>query len=108
VAASLFPAPVRFVHLADRARRKDLLDELTAPDVLYAATEVLMVSATDHFVAGGAVHRLLMALAAEGLGTCWVPLAQDDLLGAIAVGHPADGPPAPHAPADPDERFVTW
>jgi coenzyme F420-0:L-glutamate ligase/coenzyme F420-1:gamma-L-glutamate ligase len=107
-ADALGSAPVRFVHLADRTRRKSLLDELAADDVLYAATEVLMVSATDHFAAGGAVHRLLVALAAEGLGTCWVPLSQDDLLGAVAVGHPADGPPTPQTAADPDERFVTW
>jgi coenzyme F420-0:L-glutamate ligase / coenzyme F420-1:gamma-L-glutamate ligase len=108
-ADALGSAPVRFVHLADPARRKDKLDELTAPDTLYAATEVLLVFATDVFAAGGAVSRLLVALAAEGLGTCWVPLqGSPELLGAVAVGHPSDGPLAPRPTSDPDERFVTW
>lgn len=111
-AAASARGPVRFAHLADPVRRKRLLDELTADDVLYAATEVVLVFTTepDAFAAGGAVRTLLVALAAEGLGTCWIPLTGavegQPLAGAVAVGHPTD-PLKPH-PAAPDERFVTW
>jgi coenzyme F420-0:L-glutamate ligase/coenzyme F420-1:gamma-L-glutamate ligase len=109
VADALLPdAPVRFAHLTD----KRVLDEL-ASDVLYAATEVLLVFATNLFAAGGAVRSLEVALAAEGLGTCWVPISSPvaldvpwPLLGAVAVGHPSS-PLTPHPPADPDERFLT-
>jgi len=91
---------VRFAHLADRSRRKRLLDELRADDVLYGATEILLPfalpSAADPLFA---VRDLLVALAAEGLGSCWVPADARSVLpdgwdpvGAVAVGHPADGP----------------
>lgn len=112
-AAASVQGEVQLVHLADRDRRKRLLDELTADDVLYAATEVVLVFAADEdpFALGGAVRSLLVALAAEGLGTCWVPMTASvegwNLRGAVAVGHPAAGPLTPR-PADPDERFVTW
>ena len=118
VAAALLPdSPARFAHLADRNRRKRLLDELAADDTLYAATEVMLVFAAspDSFAVGAAVRNLQVALAAEGLGTCWVPFSSPvrdapdgwSLLGAVAVGHPVDGPPVP-GDANLDGSFVTW
>jgi coenzyme F420-0:L-glutamate ligase/coenzyme F420-1:gamma-L-glutamate ligase len=154
--------PVRFVHLADRARRAELLDAMRAKwrsdlaedgmpperierrvrrgDLLYGATEIVLPfmvldgahSYPDEYRAraertmftiasGGAVQGLLVALAAEGIGSCWVSstifcadvvravldLPQDwEPLGAVAVGHPADGPLAPRVPADPGEWLV--
>ena len=69
---------------------------------------------------GAAVQNLLVALAVEGLGSCWVSstlFCQDvasaalalppgwDPMGAIGVGHPAATPP-PRPHRDP-ERFLT-
>jgi coenzyme F420-0:L-glutamate ligase / coenzyme F420-1:gamma-L-glutamate ligase len=167
VAALTAPAPhhtrpVRFVHLADRARRKRLLDEMRARwradltadglsadridrrvrrgELLYGATEIVVpflvregahsypdarraeAEATMFTIASGAaVQGLLVALAAEGLGSCWVSstifcadVVREVLdlpphwepLGAVAVGHPADGPLKPRPIADTDDRFL--
>lgn len=110
-AAALAPG-VRFAHLADRARRKRFLDELR-DDTLYRATEIVLVFTVDGH-ADAAVRDLTVALAAEGLGSCWVPLetsvpdvpADWTLRGAVTVGHPADGPLAPRPEGDVDERFI--
>lgn len=106
---------VRFAHLSDRAGRKRLLDELRADDVLYGATEVLLVLARPAVETGFAVRDLLVALAAHGVGSCWVPLSAAvvpttlpagwEPVGAVAAGYPADGPLTPRP--ENEEGFLT-
>jgi coenzyme F420-0:L-glutamate ligase/coenzyme F420-1:gamma-L-glutamate ligase len=119
VGAALTTAAVRFVHLADRARRKEFLDEIGASDVLYGAPEIVLPFAVGNLVAGGAaVQRLLVALAAEGFGACVVPLGRADRvrtllalpdawepLGAVALGRPRSQVHA-RAETEPDDRFL--
>jgi coenzyme F420-0:L-glutamate ligase/coenzyme F420-1:gamma-L-glutamate ligase len=154
--------PVRFVHLANRARRATLLgamrqawradlraDGLTEDrierrvrrgDLLDGAPEVVLPflvrdgaheypddrragaeRTTFTLAAGAAVQSLLVALAAEGLGSCWVSStifcpdivrevldlpATWEPLGAVAIGYPAAGPLTPRATGEPGEGLV--
>lgn len=117
-------------HIECRVRRGKLLYD--APEVLLpvavpdgahpypdsrrqAAEETMFTVA-----AGAAVQGLLVALAAEGLGSCWVgstlfcpDVVRAELalppdwrpLGAIAIGHPCERL-EPRPPGDPDDGLV--
>lgn len=103
-------------------------------DLLYGATEIVLpflvregahtysdayrteAERTMFTIAGGAaVQGLLVALAADGIGSCWVSstifcadIVRETLdlpenwepLGAVAVGYPADAPLTPRPPRD--------
>jgi coenzyme F420-0:L-glutamate ligase/coenzyme F420-1:gamma-L-glutamate ligase len=153
--------PVRFIWLADRNRRRRLLDAMAQAwradlrgdgmaedriehrvrrgNLLYDAPEILVPVAVPDgahsypdtrrqaaeetmftVAAGAAVQGLLVALAAEGVGSCWVgstlfcpDLVRAELtlpavwrpLGAIAVGYPTE-PLVPRPPGDPDDGLV--
>jgi coenzyme F420-0:L-glutamate ligase/coenzyme F420-1:gamma-L-glutamate ligase len=86
------------------------------PDLRRQAAEETMFTVA----AGAAVQGLLVALAAEGVGSCWVgstlfcpDLVRAELalpatwrpLGAIAVGYPTE-PLTPRPPADPGDGLV--
>lgn len=115
-----------------RLRRGDLLFD--APEVVipFLVPEGAHIypdqrrNASEHTmftVAGGAaVQGLLVALAAAGLGSCWVgstifcpevvrqTLGLDPMwepLGAVAIGHPLD-PPEPREPRDLGEGLLEW
>lgn len=109
-------------------------------DLLYGATEIVLpflvrdgahtysdaqrteAERTMFTIAGGAaVQGLLVALAAEGIGSCWVsstifcaPVVREVLdldeswepLGAVAVGYPADAPLSPRPPRDAPDTFI--
>lgn len=119
-------------QIANRLRRGDLL--FTAPEVVvpflvadgahtYPDERRNTCEHTMFTVAGGAaVQGLLVALAAEGLGSCWIGstiFAADvvrqvlgldrtwEPLGAVAIGHPAE-PPEPRAGRSLEEGLLEW
>ncbi|WP_298182970.1 coenzyme F420-0:L-glutamate ligase [Saccharomonospora sp.] len=126
---------------SDGFTEEQITKRLRRGDILYNAPEVVVpflvpdgahtyrddrrnaCERTMFTVAGGAaVQALLVALAAEGLGSCWIGstiFAPDvvrqtlDLdenwhpLGAVAIGHPVT-PLSPRQPREPDEGLVEW
>ncbi len=108
-----------------RVRRGDLLygaKEIVVPFLVregahtYSDAYRTEAERTMFTIAGGAaVQGLLVALAAEGIGSCWVSSTifcadvvrevlglpeQWEPLGAVAIGYPADSPLSPRPPRD--------
>jgi coenzyme F420-0:L-glutamate ligase/coenzyme F420-1:gamma-L-glutamate ligase len=103
-------APYLVVPCLDTSGAHDYPDERRAS----AEREMFVVAA------GAGIENMLVALAAEGLGSCWVSstmfcpevtrAALDlpetwDPMGAVAIGHPADQPP-PRPPRIVDDYVV--
>lgn len=113
-----------------RVRRGELLYDapevlvpLAVPDGAHAYPDARRQTAEEAMftvAAGAAVQGLLVALAAEGLGSCWVgstlfcpDLVRAELalpadwrpLGAIAIGYPTQ-PLHPRPPRDPEDGLV--
>jgi coenzyme F420-0:L-glutamate ligase/coenzyme F420-1:gamma-L-glutamate ligase len=118
-------------EVATRLRRGDVLahaPEIVVPlldhDALHPYPDAARRGAEHRMflvAIGASVENLLVSLAADGLGSCWVSstlfcgdIVRDVLgladryepCGAIAVGHPAQ-PPTPRDPRDPEE-FLRW
>ncbi|MCV7315583.1 coenzyme F420-0:L-glutamate ligase [Mycolicibacillus parakoreensis] len=87
------------------------------PDASRTAAEHTMFTVA----VGAAVQALLVALAARGLGSCWIGStifaadlvrteldlpAQWEPMGAVAIGYPVDGPPSPRPPATVGDQLV--
>jgi coenzyme F420-0:L-glutamate ligase / coenzyme F420-1:gamma-L-glutamate ligase len=117
-------------HIERRVRRGDLLRDapevlvpFAVPDGAHAYPDPRRQAAEEAMftvAAGAAVQGLLVALAAEGLGSCWVgstlfcpDLVRAELalpadwrpLGAITVGYPTQ-PLHPRPPRDPEDGLV--
>ncbi len=115
---------IRFAWLRDPERRTALVEAL-ADERLRRAPELVLAftadaDADDPLAAGAAVQAFLVALAAEGLGSCWTASASPDVVrrfvdvppgwtlrGAVGIGVPAE-PPQPRSPADPATGLVEW
>ena len=119
--------PWRFAVLESAAARQEVVDalRLAAPEtgteslakaplivVACLARQATQPRAALLISLGAAVENLLVALAVDGIGSCWVPgqpsfgsaasealdLPSDwEPIGAIGIGNPA-GPPEPHQP----------
>lgn len=126
--------------LADEFTEEQVRRRIRRGELLYHAPEILLpflvadgahkypddrrngCEHTMFTVAGGAaVQGLLVALAGENLGSCWVSSTifcpdvvrsclnfpdEWQPLGAVAVGHPVDGPLTPRVPPEPSGGMI--